>query len=77
MLDQKQDHQVKSKENLVYTLEGTVFIKISQNFVRLLISIKSRSEFKLGHIGSKTRLPSRIIENVVYTLEGTVLIQRS
>ena len=45
----------------MYTLEGTVLIKYSFKFVRILISVKSRSSLKLGHIGSKTSLPGQIL----------------
>ena len=46
----------------MYTLEGTVLIKYSLKFVRILIPVKSRSSLKLGHIGSKTNLLSQIVE---------------
>ena len=66
----------------MYTLEGTVLIRRSRNFVRIvrmLILIKSQSDLKLGLIESKTRLLGQVIEkkNLVYILEGTVLIQIS
>ena len=47
--------QIKSQENLVYTLQGTVLIQSSRNFVRMLILIKSRSSSIQGHVGSKPR----------------------
>ena len=46
----------------MYTLEGTVSIQSSRNFVRLLIIIISRSGLKLGHVGSKTRSLGQILE---------------
>ena len=46
----------------MHTLEGTVLIESSCNFVRMIILIKSRSPLKMGHVGSKTRLLSQIIE---------------
>ena len=46
----------------MYTLEGTVSIQSSGNFVRLLIIIISRSGLKLGHVGSKTRSLGQILE---------------
>ena len=42
-------------ENFVFTLEGTVLIQSSRNFLRMLMIIISRSYSKLGHVGSKTR----------------------
>ena len=36
----------------------------------------SRSDLKLGHVGSKTRSLGQILENLVYTLKGTVLIEK-
>ena len=62
MLGQKLGRYVKSKKNLVYTLKGTVLIQSSRNFVRLLIIIISRSNLKLGHVGSKTRSLGQILE---------------
>ena len=47
---------------LVYTLEGTVLIQSSWNFVRMLIIITSRSSSKLGHVESKTRSLDQILE---------------
>ena len=47
---------------LVYTLEGTVLIQSSRNFVRMLTIITSKSISKLGHVGSKTRSLGKIIE---------------
>ena len=49
-------------EKNVYTIEGTVLIKTSLNFVRMLILIISRSSLKLGHVGSETRVLGQIIE---------------
>ena len=65
------------EKKLVYTLKCTVLIQTSQNFVRMIISIKSRSHLKLGHVGSKSRSQGQILENHVYILEGTALIQCS
>ena len=45
----------RGHKNLVYTLEGTVSIKSSWNFVRMLILIKYKSILKLGHVGLKNR----------------------
>ena len=42
-------------EKPVNTLEGTVLIQRSLNFVRMLIIIHSRPDLKLGHVGSNTR----------------------
>ena len=62
----------------MYTLEGTVLIESSRNFIRILMIIISRSSSKLGHVGSKIRSLGQILEkNLVYTLKGTVLIQSS
>ena len=46
----------------MYTLEGTVLIQSSRNFIRMLMIIISRSPFKLGHVGSKTRSLGQILE---------------
>ena len=43
------------EKNLVYTLEGTVLIQSSPNFIRMLVIKISRSNLKFGHVGSKTR----------------------
>ena len=56
---QKLGHQVKSQKNHVYSLEGTVFIQSSWNYIRMFITGKSSSDLKLGHIGSKTRSPGK------------------
>ena len=79
MLGQKLGRQVKSEKNLVFTLEGTVLIQSSRNFIRMLRIIISRSSSKLGHVGSKARSQhvGEILEKIVYTLKGTVLIQSS
>ena len=52
----------QTKKNLVYTLENTVLIQSSGNFIRMLIIIISRSSSKLGHLGSKTRSLGQILE---------------
>ena len=46
----------------MYTLEGTVLTQTSCTFVRMFISIKSRSQLKLGHIRSKARSQGQILE---------------
>ena len=46
----------------MYTLEGTVLIRSSRNFIRMLMIIISRSSLKLGHVGLKTRSQGQIIE---------------
>ena len=46
----------------MYSLKGTVLIQSSQNFIRMFIIIISRSDSKLGHVGSKTRSPGQILE---------------
>ena len=44
----------------------------------MFISMKSMSDMKLGHIGSKASSPGQILEkNHVYTSEGTFLMQSS
>ena len=62
MLGQKLGCWVKSQKNLVYTLEGTVLIQSSQNFIRMLTIIIFRSSLKLGHVGSKNRSLDQILE---------------
>ena len=51
----------------MYTIEGTVLIQTSLNFVRMLILIISRSSLKLGHVGSETRVLGQIIEKKTKT----------
>ena len=46
----------------MFTLEGTVLIQSSRNFIRMLMIIISRSSSKLGHVGSKTRSLGQILE---------------
>ena len=46
----------------MYTLEGTVLIQSSRNFIRMLMIIISRSSSKLGHVGSKARSLGQILE---------------
>ena len=46
----------------MFTLEGTVLIQSSQNCIRMLVIIISRSSSKLGHVGSKTRSLDHILE---------------
>ena len=62
MLGQKLGHKVKSYKNLVYTLEGTVSIQSSRNFIRMLMIMIFRSSLKLGYVGSKTRSLGQILE---------------
>ena len=62
MLGQKLGCWVKSQKNLVNTLEGTVLIQSSQNFIRMLTIIIFRSSLKLGHVGSKNRSLDQILE---------------
>ena len=46
----------------MYTLEGTVLIQNSSNFIRMLVIIISKSCLKVGHVGSKTRSLGQILE---------------
>ena len=46
----------------MYTIEGTDLIISSLNCVRMIIITMSRSDLKLGHVGSKTRLLGQILE---------------
>ena len=52
---QKLGHRVKWKENLVNTVEVTVWTRFSSISVRMIVSMKSGSFLKLGYLGSKTR----------------------
>ena len=52
MLVQKLGCRVKLWKNLVYTLEGTVLIHSSWNFVKMLIVIISPFSLKLVHVAS-------------------------
>ena len=47
---------------LVYALEATFSVQSSWNLVRMFGSIKSETTSKLGHVGSKTRSLSQILE---------------
>ena len=58
-------------DNHVYPLEDTVLIKSSGMFV----TMKKRTDLKVGHIGSETRSLGQILENHMYSLAGTVLSQ--
>ena len=47
----------------MYTLEGTVLIQISRNFIRMLMIVISRSgSKKLVYVWSKTRSLGQILE---------------
>ena len=46
----------------MYTLEGTILIQSSCVYVRMLISIISKSSSKLGHVSLKTCPQGQIIE---------------
>ena len=46
---------------LVYTLEGTVLIGSTWNFVRTIIFMKFRSSSNLGHVESKTKSLGQIL----------------
>ena len=48
----------------MYTLEGTVVIQSSENFVRMFIIIISRSDSKLGYVRSKTWSLDQILEKL-------------
>ena len=60
MSGQKLGHEVKSYSNHEYTLEGTVWIQSSWNFVRMFMWIKNKPEYKKGHVGSKIRSLGKI-----------------
>ena len=51
-------------KTFVYTLEGTVVIQTSRNFVRMLIIIIYGSSSKLGHVRSKARSLDQILEKL-------------
>ena len=46
----------------MYSLEGIVLIQSSSYFVWMCVVIKSRPEFKMGHVGSKTRSLCQFLE---------------
>ena len=50
---QKVGYNVRSKKKHLISLENTVLIQSSWNYVRMFIFMKYRSDFKLGHIGQK------------------------
>ena len=55
----------------MYTLHrAQVWFKLHET-VRMFISLKSRSDLKLGHIGLKARSKGQILENNVYTQESS------
>ena len=49
---------------MVYTQDGTALIQSSLNFAIMFISMKSRSESKPGHVGSKIRSLGQILEKL-------------
>ena len=76
-MGQKLDHGVKSKENLVNTLEVTVLTRVSSILVRIFVFMISDTLSKLGHVGSKLAHGVKLKENLVNTLEVTVLTRFS
>ena len=46
----------------MYTLEGSVLIQSSRNFIRMLMIIIFRPGLKLGHVGLKFRSLGQILE---------------
>ena len=46
----------------MYTLEGTVLIQSSGNYIRMLMIVIFRSSLTLGHVGSKTKSLGQILE---------------
>ena len=63
----------------MYTLEGTVLIQSSWNFVRMFILIKSRPELKICRIESKTGSLGKFLEklNVKSRSLGQLLEKRA
>ena len=57
------------EKKLVYTLEGTVLIQSSRNFIRMLMIIISRSGLKLGHVGFKNYLARSNLRQTLCSLE--------
>ena len=57
---QKLDHLAKSAENLVNTLVVTFFKQSSWILLNMFVMMISRSDLKLGHLGSKTRSPGLV-----------------
>lgn len=53
-------HMSKQKENIKNSVE-TIFMKL----VGMFVSMISRLSFKLGHIGSKTRVADQVIANLL------------
>ena len=56
------------EKNLLYTLEGTVLIQSSPNFIRMFVMKLSRSNLKFGHVGSKTRSLGQILAKTLCTV---------
>ena len=71
MWGRKLGHQAKSKEDLVNTLEVTFLKQSSQILIKMFVLMISKSDMKLGHVGSKTRSPGQIKENLINTPEVT------
>ena len=72
-LSQKLGYQVKSKENLVNTLEVTFWKQLLWILLKMFVLMISRSGLKLGQLGSKTRSPGQSKGKPCNTLEVTFL----
>ena len=72
MLGQKLGHQVKSYKNLVYSQEATFSVWLSWNLVGMFVFIKSRTSWKMGHVGSKTRSLGQILEKPCVSSRGHI-----
>ena len=69
IMDQKLGHRVKSQKHLVQALEARFLVQYSWNLVRMVVSTKSRTSLKMGHIRSRS-LGHMIKKSHVYTLEA-------
>ena len=64
-------------KNLVHAPEATFSVRLSLNLVRMFVLIKSQTNFTMGHVESKTRSLSQILEKHVYDLEATFSVRLS
>jgi len=72
MSGQKLGHQVKSYEILAYTQEATFATGFWWNLVRVFVLTISRPISNMGHVGSKTRSPGKILWNACLHFIGHI-----
>ena len=67
-MGEKLDHKVKSKKKTCVHSRGHSFDPKFISFVRMLISIISKSSLKLGHVASKTRSLGQNLRKILCSL---------